>query len=396
MSNVSATGLREVDLTRFPIGYHQLHPDIGFNFQLNRFWNWVGEQQMLDELAAVGPRLLTYDDWRRELLELSDRALDQGRRLPAAYYARLADFYMHHGPQPDPRSDGAVRRFREIVLAEHGIPDSAHHWVPYQGARLSAYRLTPADPVGSIVVFGGFDSYIEEWLPFLLAYREAGLDVVAFDGPGQGAVIAEGTPFTGDWHLPVGALLDYFNLDDVTLHGFSLGGGLVIRAAAYEPRVTNVISMDICTEFDKLLGKADPRGLAVLQDNLDTLPAELVNAAADQARKLNPVADWLIGFGMRVTGTTAPRQLFDAFKAFRTPDVSPRVTQNVLLLAGAEDHLVPLQTLGDQQCTLRSAKSVTARIFTHTEQAQNHCQIGNLGLAFTIIADWLNSTTPHR
>ena len=82
--------------------------------------------------------------------------------------------------------------------------------------------------------------------------------------------------------------------------------------------------MDICTEFDKLLGKADPRGLAVLQDNLDTLPAELVNAAADQARKLNPVADWLIGFGMRVTGTTAPRQLFDAFKAFRTRRVTPR------------------------------------------------------------------------
>ena len=353
---------------------------------------------MLDQLAAVGPRLLTYDDWRRELLELSDRALDQGRRLPAAYYARLADFYMHHGPQPDPRSDGAVRRFREIVLAEHGIPDSAHHWVPYQGARLSAYRLTPADPVGSIVVFGGFDGYIEEWLPFLLAYRDAGLDVVAFDGPGQGAVIAEGTPFTGDWHLPVGAVLDYFNLDDVTLHGFSLGGGLVIRAAAYraprhqrhldghlQPHSTNCLARPIQGDWPSCRTTSTR-----CRQNSSTLQPT-------RPRKLNPVADWLIGFGMRVTGTTAPRQLFDAFKAFRTPDVSPHVTQNVLLLAGAEDHLV--HTADPRRPAVHPAQRedlVTARIFTHTEQAQNHCQIGNLGLAFTMIADWLNSTTPHR
>jgi hypothetical protein len=26
----------------FPVGYHDLHPDVSINFQLNRFYGWAG------------------------------------------------------------------------------------------------------------------------------------------------------------------------------------------------------------------------------------------------------------------------------------------------------------------------------------------------------------------
>ena len=32
---------------------------------------------------------------------------------------------------------------------------------------------------------------------------------------------------------------------------------------------------------------------------------------------------------------------------------------------------------------------MTARVFTRAESAQNHCQIGNLGLALRVILAWL-------
>ena len=40
----------------FPVGYHDLHPDISINFQLNRFYGWVGDDSMLTEMreAAAG------------------------------------------------------------------------------------------------------------------------------------------------------------------------------------------------------------------------------------------------------------------------------------------------------------------------------------------------------
>jgi hypothetical protein len=34
----------------FPIGYYDLHPDISINFQLNRFYGWVGDDSMLTEM----------------------------------------------------------------------------------------------------------------------------------------------------------------------------------------------------------------------------------------------------------------------------------------------------------------------------------------------------------
>jgi hypothetical protein len=38
---------------------------------------------------------------------------------------------------------------------------------------------------------------------------------------------------------------------------------------------------------------------------------------------------------------------------------------------------------------LTNAKSVTDRIFTKEEHAQNHCQIGNVGLALDYISKWI-------
>ena len=37
----------------FPVGYYDLHPDVSLNFQMNRWFNWVGDEEMLDEMRAV-------------------------------------------------------------------------------------------------------------------------------------------------------------------------------------------------------------------------------------------------------------------------------------------------------------------------------------------------------
>lgn len=62
-------------------------------------------------------------------------------------------------------------------------------------------------------------------------------------------------------------------------------------------------------------------------------------------------------------------------------------------MAGRADHYVPLHQLGDQITTLTRTRSVTARVFTEAEQAQNHVQVGNLGLALGLIVDWLDTVT---
>ena len=377
-------------INRFPVGYYPLHPNVSLNFQMNRFWNWVGDQQMLDELRAAGTRIKNYDDWAREMFDLSDKALAAGRRLPAAYYAKMAIFFLDPS---DPRVKPFFQRFLDNVMKENGVTPENQYQVPYQKTHLSAYRFTPAQPRGTIVVFGGYDSYILEWLPMALALRDAGLDTVIFDGPGQGTVLDAGIPMTPDWHLPVAAILDYFKLTEITLLGFSLGGGLVIRAAAREPRISRVIAMDICPSlFEAVIRAFTATGLSVIAENFSKMPAALVNAAVAAVRKSDLLTDWFIAQGLRVMGVATAAEVYKAWRDYRTDDVSPQVTQDVLLMAGAKDHYMPLQMLPDQLMTLTEAHSITSRVFTEAESAQNHCQIGNMGLALKVILDWLDET----
>ncbi len=44
----------------FPIGYHSLHPNVSMNFQMNRWYGWVGEPDMLEEMRRAAPRIATY------------------------------------------------------------------------------------------------------------------------------------------------------------------------------------------------------------------------------------------------------------------------------------------------------------------------------------------------
>ena len=47
-----------------------------------------------------------------------------------------------------------------------------------------------------------------------------------------------------------------------------------------------------------------------------------------------------------------------------TATISPRLTQDVLQMAGAEDHYIPVHRLPDQIATLTQVRSLTARLFT--------------------------------
>lgn len=67
---------------------------------------------------------------------------------------------------------------------------------------------------------------------------------------------------------------------------------------------------------------------------------------------------------------------------------SDRVSQDVLILASREDHFIPFRLHAKQLARLTAARSVTDRVFTRADQAHNHCQIGNIGLALRVMKEW--------
>jgi alpha-beta hydrolase superfamily lysophospholipase len=371
----------------FPVGYYYLHPDVSVNYQMNRFS--TGEADMIDEMRAIAPKIHDYKDYTREFFALAQDALGRGEKLKGALYLRSAEFYMF---DDDPRKQDSRRQFLQLMREYYGFGDNDHFEVPYETTVLSAFRAAPPQPKGTIVFFGGYDSYIEEYFPMQRYFAQAGYDVIGFDGPGQGAVLEDGhLALTHEWHKPVKAVLDYFNLEDVTLLGISLGGCLVVRAAAYEPRVRRVITDDIFTDLlDTVWRTVSPAQRAEISSLLKIGADHIINTLFGRAMKESLATEWGVRQGMLVTGTKTPAEWLGQARLYRTDDVSPLIEQDVLLLAGAEDHYVPVHQFYDQIRTLTHARSLTARLFTRQEQAHEHVQVGNLGLQFRIIKDWID------
>jgi pimeloyl-ACP methyl ester carboxylesterase len=380
----------------FPIGYHDLHPDISINFQLNRFYNWVGDESMLTEMRETlgGVKDPTdYPMFTRLVLDLGEKALARHEVLKGAYYLRLAEFFMLTG---DARKLPTRQRFVDLILDHFQIQSSACSRIPFESGWLPAYRLTPAQPKGTLVVFGGFDSYIEEWLPAALVFRDAGYDTILFEGPGQGAALELAhLTMSPEWQKPVKAVFDFFHLDAVTLMGFSLGGGLVIRAAAFEPRVRRVIAYDIMTNgLECFLRPMPPSAQKEILVWIDTGNEGAINKFFADAIAKSLLLDWMTKLAIHNTGVKTPYEMLKHYQKYETASISSQLTQDVLLMAGAEDHYIPVHQLPDQIATLTHVRSLTARLFTRAEQAQNHCQIGNFGVAFHTIIDWMTGLGP--
>lgn len=100
--------------------------------------------------------------------------------------------------------------------------------------------------IDTILLHGGYDSYMEECLSMILYLRENGFAVYLFEGPGQGSILRKnGLPFSSELQKPEKAILDFYNLNDVTIIGLSLGAALAPRVAAFEKRIKRVVAWSL-------------------------------------------------------------------------------------------------------------------------------------------------------
>ncbi len=363
----------------FPVGYYNFHKNKDVNFQLNRFYSF-GYWARADAEEA-GSAVREIKNWKPALTALAERQLAANRPLAAACSYRAAEFYLLPGdPEKIRLYDQFIDLFYEAVPAENLEKFS----IPYLDGALPALRLSPENSRGTILMHGGFDSFMEELFPLVQYLADAGLEVIIFEGPGQGAAIRKhNLPFTYAWEQPVACVLDHFKLTDVSLIGISLGGYLALRAAAFEPRISRVVCYDI-SNYDQ-----HGRGLqrAIYQFFL-RYPA-IYNWIAKISMK-NVATEWLIQQGMYINGVETPVEWMASLENFSVSDIAAQVRQDVLLLAGAEDHMVSLKEFEKNRNGLTAARSITGRIFTAEEHAQNHCQVGNVKLALDVILDWIN------
>jgi pimeloyl-ACP methyl ester carboxylesterase len=367
----------------FPVGYESFHQDKVYNFQLNR-WYSLGYIEY-DRLLEAGSAIDSFESWKTEMVRQAERADEEGRLIEAAYFYRAAEFYLLHDDPAKTTLHGTfIERFDEAFA---DTPFERVE-VPYDGAALPVLRLAATgEPRGTIVMHGGFDSFAEEFASMMLYFSDHGYDIVVFEGPGQGAARrVHDLAFDPAWEKPTSAVLDYFDLDDVTLLGISMGGYLCLRAAAHEPRISRVIASSIAYDYPRF---PSPIGQLIAWACLTHFRGFTNRVSQDKIDK-GGIDGWSLDNMMYITDQPTPVEAIDVTWSMDKEFLrSELVTQDVLILTGRHDHFVPHKMHRRQVKALSNASSVTDRVFTREEEADNHCQIGNLGLALEAMVDWI-------
>jgi hypothetical protein len=190
--------------------------------------------------------------------------LDEGHRLSArerflraaADYSN-ASFFVLGTSTPSADPDVYTTMDAQFTQAGELMGDAWEQVaIPYQGSSLPGWFLKASPPAGgsgprpTIILNNGSDGQnVDLWSYGGQAAVERGYHARIFEGPGQGSqLFVDQTPFRHDWEKVVTPLVDFLvarpDVDGakIGIIGWSMGGYMVTRAAAFEKRLAAVVA----------------------------------------------------------------------------------------------------------------------------------------------------------
>jgi pimeloyl-ACP methyl ester carboxylesterase len=180
----------------------------------------------------------------------------------AATYFRAADFYLHENAS-DPRIfdywESQTAAF-DAGLATLATPNE-RVTINTPDFDIQGIWFTPDEVVEqrpTVIMFNGYDGSQEEMYHAAgIAALERGYNVLTIEGPGQPSVRRyQNVGFTHEWEKVITPTVDYLldkkdavDPDSIGVFGFSFGGYLAPRAAAFEHRLAAVMAIDGVWDF---------------------------------------------------------------------------------------------------------------------------------------------------
>lgn len=369
----------------------------------------------LGEVIATTGRVKKGDDasWLREwkataerVHRIADKSLADGNRvsareafLRASNYYRTAEFFLRIDPADDAEALSLSRLSRSTFVAATKLMDRPVREieVPYEGVKLPGYLFLVDDSGAArptVIYTNGYDSTAEEaWFAIAAAAIERGYNVLAYDGPGQGAVIREqGLTFRADWESVLGPVLDYAtDLPEVDggalVHfGYSLGAYLVARTAAYDHRAAALVLDDGVFDFHVAYRNAIPSFLMkLIYARRDRIP----NRAAALLTRRDTQARWGLNNGLWTIGGTSFADFIRRTREYSLSGIADRITTPALIMDAEGDQFLEGQP--DALAAAMTAPKTVVRLTT-AEGAGDHCHVGSLLRTHQVIFDWLRET----
>ena len=348
-----------------------------------------------------------YREWHKtaqQREQAADDFLAQGRTIgarqeyfKAANYYRTAEFFLHTNPD-DPRIVETWRKSRDMFRKGAELADRPVRVVkiPYEQTTLPGYLCLVDDSHVTrplLIVHSGFDGTAEELYFETACFAvQRGINVLLFEGPGQGGVLRiQHLPFRPDWEAVVTPVVDYamaldcVDANRIALMGISFGGYLAPRAAAFEKRIKALIANGGVYDFHAAASLTPEEEQA-----LDTTNgAAEIDAEIEARMKTDPSLRWSIANGMFTFHATSPSQWLKMTRPYTMKDVATKITCTTLIVDSEDDKDMPGQS---KQLFDKLTCPKEYLLFTKEEGAEEHCQMGAILISNARILDWLEDT----
>jgi dienelactone hydrolase len=379
---------------------------------------------VVNQINAAGASYQTYCDSFLALAQrtsaLADAELAAGRTASArsaylrasTYYAMCLYFILGTTAAAQEASMyAACQRCWQAASQLFNPPFEAVR-IPYGSTWLPGYLLRPdTRPVRrpTLILNNGEDAqHIALYANGGADALQRGYNALLFYGPGQGEMLFERqVPFRPDWENVITPVVDYLRsrpeVDParIVLNGSSLGGLLVVRAAAFEHRLAAVVAdpgflslwLTWQTKFPPI---ASLFAHGASKQEINAVWREKIVPALGPAGRYE-VAKTSEGYGPQFLRAARAGQVFTdmydlaaTLMKFTVADVASRVTAPTLVTAYQGDTLVipPAKQGTDVYRLLPGDKQFHQ--FTAAEGAQFHCAPMAPQTRNQVVYDWLD------
>jgi hypothetical protein len=361
-------------------------------------------QNFYDAFGALAARLGAFAD---RAIASGDRASSRSAYLRSAQYDNQALFFVLGTRTPN--EEAKVYRRMETHWADAArlfSPPFEPVQIPFEGSAMPGWFLSggSGQPRPTLIVMNGSDAQTIDTYAFGgAAAVERGWNALLFEGPGQGSMLFEREiPFRPDWETVITPIIDFLlarkdvDAARIALTGWSFGGALVTRAAAFEPRLAAVCAdpgyLSIWdtwpTDIRQLAESADKDGVNALWEE------RFISNMTPQQRFT--VAKRAEIFGLPYLEAARAGRVFpdlwtfaETLKAYDIEAIAPKVRTPMLVTEYERDGFVPGG--GKALFDLLTCPK-TFRVFTTAEGASEHCAPLAPQLRNSVIFDWLAST----
>ena len=316
--------------------------------------------------------------------------------LRASTYYDAATFFIDRTKDAD-RFQSAWEDHRDCWNRAMGMaePPVENVGIPYGSGTLPGFlfRQPDSEPRPLLVMTNGADGSITAlWLRGVAGALARGYNCLAYDGPGQGAALfRDGLHFRHDWEAVVGPVLDWavrrpeVDPDRIALLGLGQGGFWVLRAAAFEPRVTAVVAdpgvWDVGVPWKAILNKAQ---LKLLEKG----DRERFNRSINGAR-FGQAPRGALSTRIKPYGLETAFDVYKALESYNLEGICGRITCPVLATEAENARFWPGQPRQVYDAA-RNEESCLIR-FAAAEGADHHGEPKALSVRDERIFDWLDT-----